>query len=337
MPFLRRVEDPHLVYGEAFVHLSIDGCPPNVVESRFKRLTSSSYSLRAALSGLAALGLVFDIYAARARGGTVFVREFWNIPLLLTALMIWPVAGSVLFNMNHNLANARAGLPAPIQWLAGMGFRFVLFDGGSFANQLPDRLRQGFYTPLFPSVAAAEPRTPAQPPYRVGVVGSITSIAEESEHFFGQLRQVGAESDVELCYGRRGQVPAQIEQIPGVRIVETSSRSEFAAYLQSLDVAIFVAKKRDYFYRHSGTVMDAVSAGVVPIVPSFPVLVSQVMQPVPVGLSYDNIDILPEVVRRAVSQLAPLSRNRADWHEARAHSAISLAAKASAQGLGAGK
>lgn len=330
MPIFRRIEDPHMVYEEAFGDLLVDGRSPTVVTSRFKSFTSSSYTMRVLLSGLSAVGLVFDIYAARARGGTVFVREFWNIPLLLTAVLVWPMAGSVLFNINHNLSNLRAGVPTSIQCLAGMGFRFVLFDGGSFASQLPKRLRQAFCTPLFPSVAAVRPRTAARPPYRIGLVGSIASIAGESERFFDQLSRIAMGGDVELCYGRRGEVPAQIELIPSVRIVDTGSRSDFTAYLHSLDIAIFVATKRDYFYRHSGTVMDAVSAGVVPIVPDFPVLASQVTKPVPVGLPYETIDELPDLVRRALSELARLSGNRVDWHAARAHSAIMLSADASA-------
>ncbi len=324
MPILHRTEDPHQVYTEAFRHLRVDGQPPIVVSSRLKAYTSSYYPIRVVLSALAALFLVVDIYRARPRQQAVFVREFWTIPLLVTAPLIWPVARSVLFNVNHNLTGASESVPCAIRLLARLGFQFVLFDGASSVAHFPAQLRPSLHTPLFPSVAPPKPRLRHAMPFRVGLVGSIASIGAENEHFSRQLIQIANDDDIQLYYGARDDLPEPLRRIDGVRIVDTRSRENFRAYLELLDIAIFFASAESYYYRHSGTVMDAVSSGVIPVVPGFPVLRSQVSMPCPVGVHYDALDELPYAVRNAVAELKTLSTNRTVWHGARAKAEIIL-------------
>ncbi|MBI6630994.1 hypothetical protein [Pontibaca salina] len=324
MPILHRTEDPHQIYTEAFRHLSVNGQPPIVVASRLKAYTSSYYPVRVVLSALAALFLVVDIYRARPRQHAVFVREFWTIPLLVTAPLIWPVARSVLFNVNHNLTGASDSVPWPIRLLARLGFQFVLFDGASSLAHFPAQVRPSLHTPLFPSVAPPRPRLGHALPIRVGLVGSIGSIGAKNELFFRKLTQIANEEDIELYYGARDDLPEPLRLIDGLRIYDTRSRENFRAYLELLDIAIFVASAESYYYRHSGTVMDAVSSGVIPVVPGFPVLRSQVSMPCPVGVYYDAFNQLPNAVCNAVAEFKTLSTNRTTWHGARAMAEIIL-------------
>ena len=317
MPILRRIEDPHLVYTEAFRHLKVDGAPPVVVTSRLKGLTSQYYPMRAFISALAAVLLIIDIYCARPWRQTVLVREFWNIPLLITWPLAWPFARSILFNINHNLTSADDTLPRPIRFLVRLGFRFVLFDGANSVTRFPIALRSAFLTPLFPSVAQPIIRAGKGPPFRVGLMGSINSIEEESLQFFYQLSRIASAENVVLCYGARDLLPKQLARIDGIEIVDTRSRASFCTYLASLQIAIFVATPQSYFYRHSGSVMDAVTAGIVPVAPNFPVLQSQISNPLPVGVAYDGAGSLPGAVDSAISLLGTLSTNRSKWHDAR--------------------
>lgn len=317
MPILRSTEDPHLVYAEAFRNLTVDGMAPVVVSSRLKHFTSPLYPVRALLSVLAALLLVVDIYRAKPWRKAVLVREFWSIPLMLTSPLVLPVARQVLFNINHNLTGAGEDLPRPIRLLARLGFRFVLFDGATSVSHFPYALRGAFLAPLFPSVARPKLRVAHGPPVRVGLIGSIASIERESVQFFDQISRIASTEGVILCYGARDVLPKQLARVARVEIVDTRSRVSFRTYLASLDIAIFVANAESYFHRHSGTVMDAVSEGVVPVVPNFPVLQSQISTPFPVGVAYDGADALPGAVDSAVSLLKILSANRLAWHYAR--------------------
>lgn len=317
MQILHRTEDPHLVYTEALARLTVDGAPPKVVTSRLKRFSSPHYPVRAVISALAALLLVVDIYRARPWRQAVLVREFWNIPLLITSPLVWPLARRILFNINHNLTGAGGAVPRPIRFLARIGFRFVLFDGATSVARFPSELRSAFIAPPFPSVALPQMRVRHGQPFRVGLVGSLASINNQSTRFFDQLARIVDTENVVLCYGARDFLPHQLAQINGVQIVDTRSRENFRTYLYSLDIAIFVASADSYFHRHSGTVMDAVSAGVVPVVPSFPVLLSQVSNPCQVGIAYCGLDALPGAVDRAVASLDALSNNRLGWHNAR--------------------
>ena|GEM_PF-3238161 len=323
MRILRTVADPHLIYHEAFEHLTIAGHPPGIVTARLKSVTSDFYPIRVIVVILSALALVLDIYLTRLRHKTVLVREFWNVPLLATAPLLWPVRRSVYYNINHNLTGDNRILPRPIALLARAGFRFVLLDGEICKPDFPPALREVFYTPLFPSVAAPKGRaSPGHPP-RLGLAGDLVKLAAEDGALFDQLDALSRDGVVQLCFGKRDIVPDRVQRMENVQIIDTASREDFGAYLASIDIILFVADPVTHYRRHSGTVMDAVSAGVIPLVPDFPVFRSQVRNPCPVGDTYASYDSLPATINAMVATLDAFAQNRPDWHRAREKCAIS--------------
>ena len=324
MPILSRVEDPHQVYADAFRHLLVDGQMPIVIVSRLRQFTSSYYLVRAILSVLSALLLVVDIYRAWPGRQKIFVREFWTIPLLVTAPLLIPFSGSVLFNINHNLTSNQNGLPWPIFILARLGFQFVLFDGAGSVEAFPESVKGAFKTPLFPCSSTPHHRQMDKKLCRIGIMGSIASIEEAGADLVNHLEQLGNDSGFTLCYGARGRIPQPLGALSQLEIIDSYSRAEFQAYLETLDFAIFVASARSFYHRHSGTVMDAVVSGVIPIVPAFPVLESQISNPAQVGRSFRDYEELVEIIQSARENPETLANNREGWSNARSHSRITL-------------
>ena len=317
-----RVNDPHAVYEEAFEHLQINNAPPLLISSRLKNFSSPHYFGRVLLSLSGAFFLVVDIYRARPWQNVVLVREFWSLPLLLVAIFIWPVSRHVLFNINHNLVGAGSKAPLAIRVLARCGFSFVLFDGASTVDKFGSRYTKTFHTPLFPSVTLPETRVSASKPYKIGIVGSNVSIEASSNKFFEELDYISRDSRFKLLYGFRNYVPEAISKLDDIELIDTHSRESFKKYLSSLDFVVFVAQHETYYYRHSGTVMDAIANGVIPIVPEFPILKSQVSCPCHVGKTYNTQAGLAHAVESALQNRDTLVANQLSWHEARKLSTV---------------
>jgi hypothetical protein len=80
---------------------------------------------------------------------------------------------------------------------------------------------------------------------------------------------------------------------------------------------LIFADKSKYFYRHSGTIMDAVACGVVPVVPNLPILASQVLEPAQIGVIYESVTTIPEAIEMVVSSLRMTIKNQQRYKDER--------------------
>ena len=117
--------------------------------------------------------------------------------------------------------------------------------------------------------------------------------------------------------GKYGKKTTLFERIDSVEKVKTDKYEEYLAFMQSVDILIVFADKQKYFYRHSGTVMEAIANGVIPIVPNYPILASQVNIPLPVGLTYESLEELYQLVNEALSMAESFRTNRLSYFEKR--------------------
>jgi hypothetical protein len=106
--------------------------------------------------------------------------------------------------------------------------------------------------------------------------------------------------------------------------VDADSRSSYLKMIDKADIAIVNYKKKHYFFRHSGVVLDCASAQTFVICPSYPLLQSMISWPTPIGLSFDSLDDLHCMLR--VAELK-LHQNAIDWQSYLANRNLSFIIK----------
>jgi hypothetical protein len=313
--------DPHIVLTDALAALHVDGQKPSIVKSRLSTVRAQVRPVRFALVLASMAVMVVDIWQAVRRSRHVVVREFWNVPLFCFAFLLFPLRKRVLFNINHNLSGLPRRFPFSILILGILGFRFMLFDGEAALEYIPRRIRRAFAFPLFPcmprvDLAARSPRVRNVRPV-VAVVGDLRSEKGDAAQISKILSALALDQRWDIFLGHRRQLPMQFHLAANITLVSTASHDKYLELLSIADVVVVFAERDRYFCRHSGTIMDAITCGAIPLVPALPVFASQVGNPAKVGETYRALGDLEDGINRAISLSRNLTGQRNQYFRAR--------------------
>lgn len=308
--------DPHTILSAAFEKCLIHGHKPVVVKSRFARLHSKIRAVRLVLICLAMPLMVLDIWVAALTRKPIVVREFWNLPLAAVCLLLWPLRHRIMFNINHNLSGLPQQFPASLRRMATMGFHFILFDGSDAAKQFPAEVLPAFHFPLFPCVVGSAARAPGSPPV-LAVVGDFRAEKGDPVKIRTLIKTLAKDTRWTVHIGKHGNKAALFGNDEGITIVDTSSHADYLSFLSTADIVLVFADSTQYYVRHSGTVMDAIACGAVPIVPNLPVIASQVSNPDAVGITYSDLSDLEACVIKAISGREVFATNRPTYFDER--------------------
>ena len=179
----------------------------------------------------------------------------------------------------------------------------------------------------FPIEDVSRWNTTSRKPLRIGVGGIIRSGKRTLDSDF--LRTINdsckqSPLDIELVAGfPRYQADTQI--LPGhIKFVDTSDYAAYVGFIRSLDVLIVNLRRADYWFRTSGVVQDALSAGVFTVVNDYPVVRSQVQNPVIVGAVYSDLNDLAGVLANLPMLPRPVLAQRFEtWNRLRSPEYIS--------------
>ena len=237
------------------------------------------------------------------------VREFLSVPTLLIWPVIWFRRRRLLFVVNHNLDSA---LCSPLQrlalrWLWRMGIRLLCFESTAglaelgLSNDSPRAF--AIPTPLSP-ISSLRSSTGRQPPV-IGIVGNV-----RSEKGFDDLLRVMTDAvrvgklTARLLIGTGDAEVRRRCGALGWEEVDTTRQQDYFNALSRCDLVVFNYQRSNYFFRISGVVADAISAGAFVVAPNFPGLASQISEPSRVGLTFDSVEELPELLNRALNLAA---------------------------------
>ena len=231
------------------------------------------------------------------RKSIVVVREFSSWVTLLSIPFYIFFKDRILFNINHNVRRAHLQIPLPMRVLCSLGFRFILFDGDISKTSPLKKYHDNFLVPFFPIKAnrSVDNRSHLDEIITVGVVGDFRPEKIDIKKLkFILSKFTGCSLKLRIGFRHLGKdLP---DWANGLDIVSTESSQDYNDFLASLDAIIVFAAEESYYFRHSGTLMDAISHGVIPIVPDFPVFNRQINFPLSVGVMYRNIDELYELL-----------------------------------------
>lgn len=188
-----------------------------------------------------------------------------------------------------------------------MGFKFLLFDGYALSKVIPKNYISNFHFALFPLIRGDKFKRKFNKKIFnnrmiVGVVGNFRKEKINNEKLIQTLLTIKNIDGVELLLGSRSFNPNLESIFQPKDIHKTKTDSDYLKFLRKINYLLIFAKKESYFFRHSGTISDALQNYALPIVPAYPVFISQVRNPCNVGYVYNNIEELAGIFKSLNNQ-----------------------------------
>ena len=306
--------DPHIILNRAFERLQIKNEKIIFVQSRIVNLDSKFYLIKLILVFIRSVFQVYDIFLLIIKfKKTIIVREFSNYAMLLFSPVLFLFRKHILFNINHNLIGTNFNNFLPIKIMCSMGFRFLLLDGSIAVSRLPKVMRTKLLTPYFPLTCQVykSRKILIKKKNRVlGIAGNARLKGTDMAQIQKVIRNLAKIKNWNIHVSNFFKNKIYFTNYKNIKFFDTRSRKKYLKFLSSSDAILIIANKKDYFYRNSGSIMDSISCGAVPIVPRFPVFISQVNKPKKIGLVYESLENINEVLSAFNSSIDVLIQNR---------------------------
>ena len=305
--------DSHLVLNQALKRLQIKDEKVIFVQSRIVNWDSKFYLIRLILVFIRSVLQVYDVLQSIIKfKKTIIVREFSNYSILLFSLILFFFRKHILFNINHNLIGNKFNSLFPIKIMCSMGFRFLLLDGSIAVSRLPKVIRTQLLTPYFPLTCQIyNTRKISIKKKRIlAIIGNarLKKInVVQIQKFIINLAKI-KNWDIHISNSFKNK--DYFENYKNIKFFDTRSRRKYLKFISSSDATLILANKKDYLYRNSGSIMDSISCGAVPIVPCFPVFISQINKPAKIGLAYKSLKNINKILLAFNSSINLLIKNR---------------------------
>jgi hypothetical protein len=307
-------EDPHLILNQAFERLQIKNEKVVFVKSRIVNWDSKFYLIKLTLVFIRSVIQVYDILLSIIKfRKTIIVREFSNYTMFLFSPILFFFRKYILFNINQNLIGTNFNSFLPIKIMCSMGFRFLLFDGSYVVSRLPKIMSTQLLTPYFPLTCQAykSHKISIKKKNRIfGIAGNARFKGIDTTRIQQVIRNLAKIKNWNIHVSNSFKNKDYFTKYKNIKFFNTRSRKKYLKFISSSDAVLILANKKDYFYRNSGSIMDAISCGAVPIVPRFPVFISQINKPAKIGLTYESLENINEVLSAFNSSIDVLIKNR---------------------------
>lgn len=136
---------------------------------------------------------------------------------------------------------------------------------------------------------------------KIGIVGIIRADKPINKLIEQAQKYVDSNSDVELIIGTPiNQKPKYLDESL-ITVIDTTKEENYLKTLQQIDILLIHYDKERYYYRTSGVISDAASAGCYIVASDYPVIKHQINYPVTIGSTFNNFEELPTILETAIS------------------------------------
>lgn len=205
--------------------------------------------------------IIRTIYRERKSENPVVVREFSNLLWVFFAIFVSPKRRpNIVLNINHNISGFSSLYILNI--LEKRGFKLMLINGdiAKYELNMPKLLT--------PNNEIKVLKNYKNKLYDICVVGDLRKEKVGDMDIRSVFKRFDEQSSFVLGY--RNEALNIVSQE-----VSTSEQPDFANLLLSSRYVLILAGP-NYFYRHSGTIWEAIMHGCGVIIPNYPVFLSQV-------------------------------------------------------------
>ncbi|MBF2058280.1 MAG: glycosyltransferase family 1 protein [Cyanobacterium sp. T60_A2020_053] len=269
---------------------------------------------------------------------SVFIFEFYNqhclflLPLLLLRgkLTFLCIHGNQQFAMNSKIKYLGfIYLKIYLQLLKNLKVVLLEIDD----NVIPEKYRfpnHCKYLMPLPIISEITPRLKlgerlsGNNVIKIGVVGMIRPdkpialILHKIQEYIAQSNH-----QCELIIGTPiNQKPVYLDGIKGT-FLDTTRQEDYLKVLQQIDILIIYYDKERYFYRASGVISDAASAGYYIIASDYPVIHHQLNYPAKIGYNFSEFEEIPQLIDQTIENIKNHGQdNHWQWRKGRTAESI---------------
>jgi hypothetical protein len=166
-------------------------------------------------------------------------------------------------------------------------------------------------------------RTPTSNKIKIGIVGIIRADKPIGKLLDRLQEFLPTNTEAELIIGTPiQQQPAYLEKL-NIPIYDTTQERDYFKTLQEIDILITHYDRDRYYYRTSGVISDAASAGCYILASDYPIIKQQINYPVPIGDTFTTFDELPNKITQAIAFVRTHGKdNHWLWREKRTAESI---------------
>lgn len=292
---IKQCEDHHRILNNSFENLFINNRKPILIKSYFNNITSDFFIIRSFIVFLATIKIIIDINSClKNKNNNIVLREFWNIPFIFLYPFFFFYRSRIFLNINHNFSKNKS-IKLSMLILIYLRYKFIFFDGSAAIAKLPIKLSNNIFTPLFPCKPKYDFNKNSIAENLIGFVGDFRrekSLNNETVQVINSLLNNG----LKVVIGYRYTRPTNLVSHKNLLLVSTLDHVSYHLFLKSISILIVIGDMDKYYFRHSGTIMDAISFGVIPVVPNYPVFTSQVSLPNIVGQTYNSLFEIKDII-----------------------------------------
>ena len=226
------------------------------------------------------LNFIFVIYFSRLRYKKYIFREFSNTCLIIFAPLFYFKKKHIYFNVNHNFKNKNYFSKYKI--LTNSSFNFIFFDSSYIIDYK-------FINLNFP-IYKYNPfkKINSNNKLRIGILGNLNNTynLNNLNIFLSNYNKYNYSITIGVKDTNDYNLP---DFNYNFNFFNTKSEINYLFFLDNIDILIFLADYNSYLYRHSGTIMDALSRRIIVFAPNYLVFKSQLTKPIQVGHLYNSI------------------------------------------------
>jgi hypothetical protein len=236
----------------------------------------------------------------------LLIRDFLTVPLLLGVPFLWQRRGALMFVLNHNIQSAHNRLRdrLALRFLLRCGFRFLCLESEQGLIDLGLRYTRSQVLTLPLGVSPDLRLMPRSTKSAGPVIGLIGHMRPEKGYsrladFLEEALRSG-QLNGQVLVGSPDQDVLSDAHGRGFSTMDTTSRDSYRDALMESDVLLLSYNRKDYFYRPSATIVDAIAVGRPVACPDFPTLKAQITQPAVVGATFKTQRDIPCAIAKAM-------------------------------------
>ena len=250
---------------------------------------------------------------AHRNSDAIVVHGFSTEFLIFTYISSLFWTKKVYFLTHHNIQQAFQNLfiKAIFKLYHSLGYCFIVNETTSILKGLGyNEPEIGRHVPLLHPVArvsASNLLSDEANQLKIGLIGKIRR-GKQFSKTLPLLLELQKKLNFLLVIGT-DDLSAFADMSPdGVRLINTSTKSDYFSVLASCDVIVLNYEKSNYFNRCSGVAADAIGVGTCVVCPDFPLMSNQINYPARVGVSYSN-ELELELALKEAMVLASTSKS----------------------------
>ena len=262
-------------------------------------------------------------YKTKSKNNLIILREFNSFIILFLIFFPKRLKSNLILFINHNITTSKPFIKKLLFNNKFTGLKFLLFDGKKVRKLFSNP--KDIYTPLFPAninkynirETIKLLKSKLKRKYSVGISLSLNKKSHSKvsrDKLFLISKLIERKISIKIFSRDSNSIIKSLPKSKYIEIKDTSSKEKYIKSISETTIFVIYESKieKTYKYRHSGSIMELINYGCIPIVPDLPLLHSQVKSPYEVGFVYDSNSNIELIINNIIEKINTIENNQKD-------------------------